>query len=146
MLIFIVIILLASLGNLLVIISVIRTKNLRRQKAYYFVVSLAVAGGSSVISLHIYNLNWTDDVSCSDLSVSMGAMVFNAINVVLDGHWMFSVWLCDMYNAMDVVFSTASILNLFCISMYRWVSSLYQSQVTALIQRLVKLMTCVDEE
>ena len=120
MLIFIVIILLASLGNLLVIISVIRTKNLRRQKAYYFVVSLAVAGGSSVISLHIYNLNWTDDVSCSDLSVSMGAMVFNAINVVLDGHWMFSVWLCDMYNAMDVVFSTASILNLVCISMYRW--------------------------
>ena len=120
MLIFIVIILLASLGNLLVIISVIRTKNLRRQKAYYFVVSLAVAGGSSVISLHIYNLNWTDEVSCSDLSVSMGAMVFNAINVVLDGHWMFSVWLCDMYNAMDVVFSTASILNLVCISMYRW--------------------------
>ena len=120
MLIFIVIILLASLGNLLVIISVIRTKNLRRQKAYYFVVSLAVAGGSSVISLHICNLNWTDDVLCSDLSVSMGAMVFNAINVVLDGHWMFSVWLCDMYNAMDVVFSTASILNLVCISMYRW--------------------------
>ena len=57
--------------------------------------------------------------SCSDLSVSVGAMVFNAINVLLDGHWLFSVWLCDMYNAMDVVFSTASILNLFCISMYR---------------------------
>ena len=55
----------------------------------------------------------------SDLSVSVGAMVFNAINVLLDGHWLFSVWLCDMYQAMDVVFSTASILNLFCISMYR---------------------------
>ena len=50
----------------------------------------------------------------------MGAMVFNAINVLLDGHWVFSVWLCDMYNALDVVFSTASILNLFCISMYRY--------------------------
>ena len=72
--------------------------------------------------------------------------VFNAITVILNGQWIFSAWLCDMYNAMDVVFSTASILNLFCISMYRWVSSLYQSQVTALIQRLVKLMTCVDEE
>ena len=56
----------------------------------------------------------------SDLSVSVGAMVFNAINVLLDGHWLFSVWLCDMYQAMDVVFSTASILNLFCISMYRY--------------------------
>ena len=32
------------MGNLLVIVSVLRTKNLRRQKAYYFVVSLAVAG------------------------------------------------------------------------------------------------------
>ena len=48
-------------------------------------------------------------------------MVFNAITVILNGQWIFSVWLCDMYNAMDVVFSTASILNLFCISMYRLV-------------------------
>ena len=43
-LLFLVIILLAMLGNLLVIVSVFRTKNLRRQKAYYFVVSLALAG------------------------------------------------------------------------------------------------------
>ena len=43
-LIFITIILLAMMGNLLVIVSVLRTKTLRRQKAYYFVVSLAVAG------------------------------------------------------------------------------------------------------
>ena len=43
-LLFLVIILLAMLGNLLVIVSVLRTKNLRRQKAYYFVVSLAMAG------------------------------------------------------------------------------------------------------
>ena len=43
------IILLAVLGNLLVIVSVLRTKNLRRQKAYYFVVSLALAGGSAFI-------------------------------------------------------------------------------------------------
>ena len=58
----------------------------------------------------------------SDLSVSVGAMVFNAIQVILNGHWLFSMWLCDIYNAMDVVFSTASILNLFCISMYRLVT------------------------
>ena len=41
---FLTIILLAMLGNLLVIVSVLRTKTLRRQKAYYFVVSLALAG------------------------------------------------------------------------------------------------------
>ena len=46
-------------------------------------------------------------------------MVFNAIQVILQGHWVFSMLVCDVYNAMDVVFSTASILNLFCISMYR---------------------------
>ena len=54
-----------------------------------------------------------------DLAVSAGAMVFNAIQVILQGHWVFSMLVCDVYNAMDVVFSTASILNLFCISMYR---------------------------
>ena len=147
------------LGNLLVIVSVLRTKTLRRQKAYYFVVSLALAGRKywdvssfsfwisykfptlwrplgfwcrfqkmnelQINSLHtfmaagIFYIIISLIKSCSDLSVSVGAMVFNAINVLLDGHWLFSVWLCDMYNAMDVVFSTASILNLFCISMYR---------------------------
>ena len=45
------IILLAVLGNLLVIVSVLRTKNLRRQKAYYFVVSLALAGGGAFIAI-----------------------------------------------------------------------------------------------
>ena len=43
------IILLAMFGNLLVIVSVFRTKNLRRQKAYYFVVSLAMAGELTII-------------------------------------------------------------------------------------------------
>lgn len=95
---FLLIILLALLGNILVIVSVLRTKNLRRQKAYYFVVSLAVA----------------------DLLVSVGAMSFNGLTVILQGKWLFGLWLCDLFNSMDVVFSTASILNLFCISMYRW--------------------------
>jgi len=95
---FLLIILLALFGNLLVIVSVLRTKNLRRQKAYYFVVSLAVA----------------------DLLVSVFAMSFNGLTVILQGKWLFGLWLCDLFNSMDVVFCTASILNLFCISMYRW--------------------------
>lgn len=92
------IIMLAVVGNLLVIVSVLRTKNLRRQKAYFFVVSLAVA----------------------DLLVAAVAMMFNCVTTVMQGRWIFDMWVCDMYNAMDVVFSTASILNLFCISLYRW--------------------------
>ena len=122
-LIFITIILLAMMGNLLVIVSVLRTNNLRRQKAYYFVVSLAVAGISIMYQLYIKKLDQRNLIfNVLDLLVSIGAMVFNAITVILNGQWIFSVWLCDMYNAMDVVFSTASILNLFCISMYRLVS------------------------
>ena len=122
-LIFITIILLAMMGNLLVIVSVLRTNNLRRQKAYYFVVSLAVAGTIIVAGQgHIKKLDSRNLIFITDLLVSIGAMVFNAITVILNGQWIFSLWLCDMYNAMDVVFSTASILNLFCISMYRLVS------------------------
>ena len=122
-LIFITIILLAMMGNLLVIVSVLRTNNLRRQKAYYFVVSLAVAGTIIVAGQgHIKKLDPRNLIFITDLLVSIGAMVFNAITVILNGQWIFSLWLCDMYNAMDVVFSTASILNLFCISMYRLVS------------------------
>ena len=56
-LIFITIILLAMMGNLLVIVSVLRTNNLRRQKAYYFVVSLAVAGISIIGQLYIKKLD-----------------------------------------------------------------------------------------
>ena len=52
---FLLIILLATLGNLLVIVSVLRTKNLRRQKAYYFVVSLAVAGAIKFQIFGLYN-------------------------------------------------------------------------------------------
>ena len=122
-LIFITIILLAMMGNLLVIVSVLRTNNLRRQKAYYFVVSLAVAGTIIVAGQgHIKKIDPRNLIFITDLLVSIGAMVFNAITVILNGQWIFSLWLCDMYNAMDVVFSTASILNLFCISMYRLVS------------------------
>lgn len=54
-LVFLTIILLAMLGNLLVIVSVLRTKTLRRQKAYYFVVSLALAGDMRTFSLFLLN-------------------------------------------------------------------------------------------
>lgn len=85
----------AVLGNALVIISVQRNRKLR-VITNYFVVSLAMA----------------------DMLVALGAMTFNA-SVELSGRWMFGPFMCNVYNSLDVYFSTASILHLCCISVDR---------------------------
>ncbi|KAL1494596.1 hypothetical protein ABEB36_010169 [Hypothenemus hampei] len=86
----------AILGNALVIISVHRHRKLRVITNYY-VVSLAMA----------------------DMLVALCAMTFNA-SVELKGFWMFGTFMCDMWNSLDVYFSTASILHLCCISVDRY--------------------------
>lgn len=85
----------AVLGNALVIISVQRNRKLR-VITNYFVVSLAMA----------------------DMLVALCAMTFNA-SVELSGRWMFGTFMCNVYNSLDVYFSTASILHLCCISVDR---------------------------
>lgn len=89
------IIIMAVLGNALVIISVYRHRKLRVITNYY-VVSLAMA----------------------DMLVALCAMTFNA-SVELTGIWLFSPFMCDMWNSFDVYFSTVSILHLCCISVDR---------------------------
>lgn len=64
----------------------------------YFVVSLAMA----------------------DMLVALCAMTFNA-SVELSGKWLFGPFMCDVWNSLDVYFSTASILHLCCISVDRCV-------------------------
>lgn len=83
-------------GNLLVIISVMRHRKLR-VITNYFVVSLAFA----------------------DMLVAMFAMTFNA-SVQIFGSWLFGYFMCDVWNSLDVYFSTASILHLCCISVDRY--------------------------
>ncbi|KAH8306280.1 hypothetical protein KR018_005879 [Drosophila ironensis] len=101
------IILAAILGNMLVIVSVMRHRKLRII-TNYFVVSLAVA----------------------DMLVALCAMTFNA-SVMISGKWMFGSVMCDMWNSFDVYFSTASIMHLCCISVDRWVfQRRYHSQLT----------------
>lgn len=85
----------AVLGNALVIISVQRNRKLR-VITNYFVVSLAMA----------------------DMLVALCAMTFNA-SVELSGRWLFGAFMCNVYNSLDVYFSTASILHLCCISVDR---------------------------
>lgn len=82
-------------GNLLVIVSVMRHRKLR-VITNYFVISLALA----------------------DMLVAMFAMSFNA-SVEIAGHWSFGYTLCDVWNSLDVHFSTVSILHLCFISIDR---------------------------
>lgn len=86
----------ALFGNLLVMVSVIRHRKLRII-TNYFVVSLALA----------------------DMLVAMFAMTFNA-SVQVTGTWLFGYFMCDVWNSLDVYFSTSSILHLMCISVDRY--------------------------
>lgn len=87
----------AVLGNALVVISVVRHRKLRILTNYY-VVSLAFA----------------------DLLVALCAMTFNASVNLTNGKWLFGYFMCDVWNSLDVYFSTASILHLCCISVDRY--------------------------
>ncbi|KAK8754305.1 hypothetical protein OTU49_015512 [Cherax quadricarinatus] len=91
-----VIIVCAVLGNLLVVVSVVRHRRLRII-TNYFVVSLAIA----------------------DILVALMAMPFNA-SVEITGRWLFSYRMCDLWNSFDVFASTVSILHLCCISIDRY--------------------------
>ncbi|KAG8288273.1 octopamine receptor activity protein [Homalodisca vitripennis] len=91
------IILAALLGNLLVMVSVMRHRKLR-VITNYFVVSLALA----------------------DMLVAIWAMCFNASVELTGGRWLFGYFMCDVWNSLDVYFSTVSILHLCCISVDRY--------------------------
>lgn len=91
------IIIAALFGNLLVIVSVMRYRKLR-VITNYFVVSLALA----------------------DMLVAIWAMCFNFSVEVTGGRWLFGYFMCDVWNSLDVYFSTASILHLCCISVDRY--------------------------
>lgn len=91
-----VIILAALGGNALVVISVFRHYKLRIT-TNYFIVSLA----------------------CADFLVAAFAMTFNA-SVAISGRWIFNQMVCDFWNSCDVLFSTASIMHLCCISLDRY--------------------------
>ncbi|XP_076396861.1 octopamine receptor beta-3R isoform X3 [Megachile rotundata] len=107
----------ALVGNALVIASVRRHRKLRVPTNRY-VVSLAAA----------------------DFLVAVCAMTFNA-SVELIGHWVFGRIMCDMWNSLDVYFSTASILHLCCISVDRYYAIVRPLEYPAIMRRLT--VTCM---
>ncbi|XP_053664499.1 dopamine receptor 2 [Anopheles marshallii] len=84
-------------GNSLVILAVIRERYLHTA-TNYFVTSLAVA----------------------DCLVGLVVMPFSALYEVLENTWFFGTDWCDIWRSLDVLFSTASILNLCVISLDRY--------------------------
>ncbi|VDP73273.1 unnamed protein product [Echinostoma caproni] len=96
------IILTALFGNCLVLIAVTKFKRIRSVRTNIFLVSLALA----------------------DFLVALLVMPFSAIMGLMEGRWIFGSVLCDLFNANDVLFSTASILHLCCISTERYIAVL----------------------
>ncbi|XP_055600715.1 dopamine receptor 2-like [Uranotaenia lowii] len=84
-------------GNSLVILAVIRERYLHTA-TNYFVTSLAVA----------------------DCLVGLVVMPFSALYEILHNTWFFGEDWCDIWRSLDVLFSTASILNLCVISLDRY--------------------------
>nr|CAD7429312.1 unnamed protein product [Timema monikensis] len=84
-------------GNTLVILAVVRERYLHTA-TNYFVTSLAVA----------------------DCLVGLVVMPFSAVYEVLENTWFFGSDWCDVWRSLDVLFSTASILNLCVISLDRY--------------------------
>ncbi|XKL66431.1 hypothetical protein PGB90_009851 [Kerria lacca] len=84
-------------GNLLVIIAVIRERYLH-SATNYFVMSLALA----------------------DCLVGLVVMPFSTLYEMLERNWIFGINWCDIWRSLDVLFSTASILNLCVISLDRY--------------------------
>ena len=114
-----IIIICAVLGNLLVVVSVIRVRKLR-VITNFFVVSLAIA----------------------DILVALMAMPFN-LSVELTGLWLFSYNMCNLWNSFDVYASTVSILHLCCISIDRHLAIVRPLDYPMVMtKRRVALMLC----
>lgn len=83
-------------GNMLVIIAITTEKALKNIQNW-FIASLAVA----------------------DFFLGLIIMPFSLANELM-GYWIFGAWWCDFHSAMDVLLSTASIMNLCLISLDRY--------------------------
>lgn len=83
-------------GNMLVIIAIATEKALKNIQNW-FIASLAVA----------------------DFFLGLVIMPFSLANELM-GYWIFGNWWCDIHSAMDVLLSTASIMNLCLISLDRY--------------------------
>ncbi|KAF1745816.1 hypothetical protein GCK72_022263 [Caenorhabditis remanei] len=91
--------LLTIAGNCLVVIAVCTKKYLRNPTGY-LIISLAIA----------------------DLIVGVIVMPMNSLFEMANHSWLFGLAMCDVFHAMDILASTASIWNLCVISLDRYMA------------------------
>ncbi|CAO4382931.1 unnamed protein product [Caenorhabditis nigoni] len=91
--------LLTIAGNCLVVIAVCTKKYLRNPTGY-LIISLAIA----------------------DLIVGVIVMPMNSLFEMANHSWLFGLPMCDVFHAMDILASTASIWNLCVISLDRYMA------------------------
>nr|XP_002737207.1 PREDICTED: dopamine receptor 2-like [Saccoglossus kowalevskii] len=105
-------------GNSLVILAVYRERYLRTT-TNCFIVSLAF----------------------SDLLIGLVVVPFAMINDTSGGYWVFGTLWCDLWHAIDVLASTASIMNLCVISLDRyWAVTYPMSYPTAMTKRVASIL------
>uniref|UniRef100_UPI00398F643A histamine H2 receptor-like n=1 Tax=Pristiophorus japonicus TaxID=55135 RepID=UPI00398F643A len=92
-----VIIIITIFGNVVICLAVGLNRKLQN-RTNCFIVSLAV----------------------TDLLLGLLVMPFSAISELLDSEWPFGDIFCNVHTSLDVMLSTASILNLFMISLDRY--------------------------
>ncbi|XP_020715905.1 dopamine receptor 2 [Ceratitis capitata] len=109
-------------GNALVIAAVVRERYLHTA-TNYFITSLAVA----------------------DCLVGLVVMPLSALYEVLENTWFFGTDFCDIWRSLDVLFSTASILNLCVISLDRYwaITDPFSYPMRMTIRRAVMLICAV---
>uniref|UniRef100_UPI00398EFCBE alpha-1A adrenergic receptor-like n=1 Tax=Pristiophorus japonicus TaxID=55135 RepID=UPI00398EFCBE len=109
----------AILGNILVILSVACHRHLQTV-TNYFIINLAVA----------------------DLLLSGTVLPFSATLEIL-GHWAFGRVFCNIWAAMDVLCSTASIMSLCVISIDRYIGVSYPLRHPGIMTERRGLLTLV---
>ncbi|XP_069771392.1 alpha-1A adrenergic receptor-like [Narcine bancroftii] len=112
-------ILFAMLGNILVVLSVVCHRHLQTV-TNYFIINLAIA----------------------DLLLSCSVLPFSATLEIL-GYWAFGRIFCNMWAAMDVLCSTASIMSLCVISIDRNIGVSYPLRHPTIMTERRALLTLV---
>ncbi len=82
---------------------------------------LVIVAISKYSYLKITNNIFLASLAVSDLFVAIFAMTFNAFQVLYGG-WPFKAFMCRFFFFSDILFSTASILHLLCVSFDRYLS------------------------
>ncbi|XP_054257970.1 dopamine receptor 2 [Macrosteles quadrilineatus] len=96
--------------------------------AILLVFSLATVFGNSLVMaavvreryLHTATNYFVTSLALADCLVGLVVMPFSALYEVLQHKWYFGINWCDVWRSLDVLFSTASILNLCVISLDRY--------------------------